>query len=771
MHPAPLGISLCYHYFTTFENAVIAHLENKKMLKKLSFFLVILLIEGAALMAVELTGAKLVAPFYGSSLYVWTAVLGITVTGLTLGYYAGGRIAATTLSGTVLKWALAASGFLVMMMPCTAAATRSLTGGLNLIAGICITSLLLLLPPMLCFGMVGPLVVNLADRRLQTDGKIAGTVYFISTAGGIIATFLFGVYLIPVAGLKLCTAVTGISLMLASLIYAAASRFVFNEEPIVQQASGNNDVPGKKTTQKPVMQPDAGAKIKRTVYLYAVLEGATVMAVELMAARMLAPWFGSSLYVWSIVMACTLTGLAFGYFAGGIIPAKYAPLNALRWALLAASVFLLLMHATSQQLTIIMAAMPIKTSAILVSILLIIPPLVFLGMVPTLLIRHVAASTHDAGSVTGNIFTISSASGIVALFVTGFYVIPQYGLTTPSIITGLLVGMVPFANLISRKKYFSLVFIAVIILSFAAKKTTETTDNIDVRYYAEGLLGQVLVADVNKFDTVKQNYRLLLVNRIGEAQIDRKTGMTLWEYPYYVTSLCSKLPEKSNALMLGLGGGQIPNMLNFMKLNVDVVELDQRIVDVAQDYFYLRKDINVMVDDARHYLETTTKKYDVIIIDVFHGDIAPPHMLSLEAFKKAKSLLNKNGFVIVNFFGYLHGDLGKPGRSIYNTMTAAGLKTRILPTTGQESERNSLFVGSVEDQNFSVLRSPLSLYNKVVDIDTIFLKQIPDLAHAEVFTDNKPSLDLMNTRGVISFRASYAELTRGFTKEGIPLFQ
>ena len=104
-------------------------------------------------------------------------------------------------------------------------------------------------------------------------------------------------------------------------------------------------------------------------------------------------------------------------------------------------------------------------------------------------------------------------------------------------------------------------------------------------------------------------------------------------------------------------------------------------------------------------------------------------------------------------------------------MAAAGLKTRILPTTGKESERNSLFVGSAEEQHFNSLRSPLSLYNKVVDIDTMFLKQIPDMNYSEVFTDNKPSLDIMNTKGVLSFRASYSELTKGFIKNGVPLFE
>ena len=264
------------------------------------------------------------------------------------------------------------------------------------------------------------------------------------------------------------------------------------------------------------------------------------------------------------------------------------------------------------------------------------------------------------------------------------------------------------------------------------------------------------------------------VNRIGEAQIDITTGATKWDYPNYVSSLCSKLPAGANILMLGLGGGQIPNMLRtYLKFNVDVVELDQRIVDVAQNYFYLNRDLNITIDDARHYLETTTKKYDIIIVDVFHGDLAPPHMLSVECFKKEKSLLNKNGFIIVNFLGFLTGDIGKPGRSLYRTIEAAGLQTHILPTLGKkEEERNSLFIASTETQSFSILRSPLSLYKKEVNIDSLFLDTRKlDLMHDPVFTDDKPFLDLININAAFNLRASYFDFTKQFLKDGIPLFE
>ncbi len=739
------------------------------MLKNFSYFLIILLVEGAALMAVELMGAKLIAPFFGSSLYVWTAALGFTVTGLSLGYYFGGRMSVNKVSAKKLFIVLGISALLVFALPYTTALLISLTSGLSLIAGISVTCMFLLLPPMLCFGMVGPIVVKLLAVKLQNNGSVAGLVYFVSTSGGIAATFLFGFYLIPVAGLKTSALITGLALASLLIIYLTQPHAAPPAEslsmPARPQPADNKATPAK--------TPAANTALSyRSIYLFAALEGAAVMAVELLAARMLAPWFGTSLYVWSAVMAFTLVGLAIGYFFGGRLPARFPMPAALWWVLLAAGSFILLMHVTAGQLTVAFNALSIKTAVLVVGCLLILPPLALLGTVPALLIRYAAATIADVGAVTGKIFTISSVSGIISLFIMGFFIIPQFGLSGPAIFLGFAVGIAPFIKLVAQKKFASLLFIAVLLASLSAKKVDTANDDIEIKYYSEGLLGQILVADVNKYDTSVTSDRLLLVNRIGEAQINRTTGATKWDYPYYIASLASKLPEKSNALMLGLGGGQIPNILYKMNFNVDVVELDQRIVDVAHDYFYLNNNVDVTVDDARHYLETTTKKYDVIIIDVFHGDVAPPHMLSLQSFQKAASLLNKNGLILVNFFGFLHGDLGKPERSLYNTMVAAGLRTKIMPTTGKEEDRNAMFIGSKEDQGFATVRSPLSLYGKIVNMDTMFADvQKLDMKDAVIFTDDKPSLDVLNINGVIDFRNSYTNIIKQFLKEGIPLYR
>ena len=745
------------------------------MVKKFPHLFLVLLIEGGALMAVELMGAKLVAPFYGNSLYVWTAVLTITVLGLTLGYYTGGRLAKKGASETTLFVVLGISAVLVLALPMTASIALALTKGMDLIAGICVTCILLLLPPMLCFGIVGPMVVSLMSSQLETVGKTAGTVYFTSTFGGIAATFFFGLYFIPVAGLRWCATVTGLGLAALPVIYIAKRAFGRGLQRFLDSARNDNlkGRPGSTIPATTERSQGSGFSVTRTIYLFAVLEGATVMAVELMSARMVAPYFGSSLYVWATVIGFTLLALAIGYFLGGVIADKYRGPDALLWVLLIASVFLLLMHLSASLLTIAFENISPHSAVVLVSAALILPPLMFLGMVPTFLIRKVSATADHAGGSTGIVYAISSASGIIALPVFGFFIIPRYGLTLPSIVTGLAVGAVPFAKLVARRKDASLLLVPVILFSFGAIKTQRPGKGVELQYFSEGLLGQLLVADLSYLGDEEFNDRYLFVNRIGQTCLDKDTLKSKWGDIYYVASICSKVPEESDALILGVGGGALANILqNNLGFNVDAVELDRRVPEVARRYFGLSDKVNIIVDDARHYLEETPKKYDVIVFDAYRGEFPPPHVFSLESLTRAKSLLKKDGLIVVNYSGFLEGNAGRAARSIYQTLLAAGLEVRILPTPGPEATRSVVFVASRHKQDFHKLRETLSKDGQQVGIETFFYDpQKLDLNDAVILTDDKPVLELLNIPGGKVWRKAYTEMTKEFCKEGVPLFR
>jgi spermidine synthase len=297
--------------------------------------------------------------------------------------------------------------------------------------------------------------------------------------------------------------------------------------------------------------------------------------------------------------------------------------------------------------------------------------------------------------------------------------------------------------------------------------------DLRVLEYSEGLFGQVLVADVYKNIVGKEtNDRVLFVNRIGQTLVNKTTYRTTWNYILFSSTIASVLPENSNALVLGLGGGAAANIFQNLNFRVDAVELDERIGEVAKKYFSLSPDVNVIIDDARHYLETTGKTYDLIFIDVFKGDVQPPHVLSLECFEKAKSLLNENGLIIVNFNGFIVDEIGKPFRSVFATMQAAGLITRIFLTPGREDERNTLLVASSSPKEYHQLRSPLRYRGQVVDMDSLFVDtDTLNMKDFIIFSDDKSNLDRLNMKAANVWRKGYNETyTRFFLENGVPLF-
>ncbi|MBI4714761.1 MAG: fused MFS/spermidine synthase, partial [Nitrospirae bacterium] len=121
-------------------------------------------------MAAELIGAKLVAPYYGSSLYVWAAVLAITLGGLATGYFLGGIISARYPHRKTLYRIMLASSVLVALMPQTAVWILEATLDLEIRVGITLSCLVFLFPPLILFGMVSPLIVRLITFHEEKIG-------------------------------------------------------------------------------------------------------------------------------------------------------------------------------------------------------------------------------------------------------------------------------------------------------------------------------------------------------------------------------------------------------------------------------------------------------------------------------------------------------------------------------------------------------------------------------------------------------------------------
>ena len=184
--------------------------------------LLVSFIEGGALMSAELISSKLIGPYYGSSLIVWTSVFVCTLSGLALGYFLGGFIAKRENLISILFKIIIASFVLFGLMHLISRIIMEATLSMPIELGSLLSVLIFLFPLLMCFGMVSPIILKLITLDNTFAGNNSGVVYTISTLGGIFASLIIGFYAIPLWGIKASIAATCFSLLIALflIIYA-----------------------------------------------------------------------------------------------------------------------------------------------------------------------------------------------------------------------------------------------------------------------------------------------------------------------------------------------------------------------------------------------------------------------------------------------------------------------------------------------------------------------------------------------------------------------
>lgn len=495
------------------------------------------------------------------------------------------------------------------------------------------------------------------------------------------------------------------------------------------------------------------------------------MSAELLGAKMLAPYFGSSLYVWSAIFAITLGGLAIGYFAGGIISYRSKNPNVLFYILLIAATFTVLMPFTSNFVMLRLGAISLISSIIISSILFLFPPMFFMGMCSPLIIRKISRHIEESGKVAGAVYAVSTTGGIIAAFVMGFYVIPNFGLTFPAIICGFALGIIPLTILVTDKKFFSLVFFLIFAWAINSASTLSFyNSDIKLLHTSEGMLGQLMITDYPLYDVathkVKSHTRYLFVNRIPQTRMRLDSSENKYfAYVNMIAHCAENYPEGSRALILGLGGGSIANELIASGFKVDVCELDERIHALAKKYFFLNEKVNVTIDDARHFINSklltphSQLNYDLIVFDVFKGEETPGHVFTKECLEAVKQLLKKDGMIAVNGNGYWDEEAGRGMRSVCKTFMSAGFKVDVVPTEKKEELRNIEFFASLNGRHTNFIRHLPKL-------------QTEDLVDAEVLSDEKPRLEILNAEANRKWRLACIKYFQHeyYSGRALPLF-
>jgi len=492
--------------------------------------------------------------------------------------------------------------------------------------------------------------------------------------------------------------------------------------------------------------------MQKKLLLLSFIEGAAVMAAELCGAKLLAPIFGSSLYVWASVLGITLIALALGYFYGGIVADRSKDrAKSLFLILIAAALLLLLMPVISYYLVPRISYLTFIPAVIISTLLLLFFPVFLLGASSPLFIVLQADKSNSAGKVSGNVYAVSTVGGILATFLCGFYLIPVIGLN----ITLLIYGSILFISTVLIFKFFTpkstggqlLLFAAFVYLNlqFSLKKT----DHLIV---SDGLLGRFEVQDVVSSG---RGVRLLKINNIIQTEMDLSSKTSVSGYVTLFDTLISKSSTPKKALVLGLGGGLTANLLVEKNYKVTGVEFDERIIEAAKKYFYLDKTVESVCEDARYYLNHCSEKFDLILVDAFKAEEQPSHILSTESLEQLKKNLNDSAIVLINWHGYTNARLGKGTAVLYNTLQKSGFRVTMTSLSDDQDHRNIIFVAEQKsDQNEEVTSSTfISSYSAARNLPFQIKDLLPEVN--VVNTDDKPVLEKYNALANKTWRTNY----------------
>src|SRR6266581_4932673 len=186
--------------------------------------ILLVFVAGACSLAVELSASRLLAPYFGTSLFVWANLIGLILLYLTVGYYLGGRLADRYPRPAVLYLLTIIASLLIGLIPFISrpilfwSLSAFATYSVSVFYGSLVSVILLFALPVILLGCVSPFAIRLSVKQVVKSGRTAGQLYAISTAGSILGTFLPVLWLIPTIGTRYTFFVFAVSLLLVSMV-------------------------------------------------------------------------------------------------------------------------------------------------------------------------------------------------------------------------------------------------------------------------------------------------------------------------------------------------------------------------------------------------------------------------------------------------------------------------------------------------------------------------------------------------------------------------
>lgn len=393
------------------------------------------------------------------------------------------------------------------------------------------------------------------------------------------------------------------------------------------------------------------------------VSGALVMVYEIIGSRILAPFIGTSTYVWTSLIGVILGSLSLGYYLGGKTADEKPNLGILASVLFFAGAFLaatILLHNVVLA-TISQISLGLALKSIIAALLLFAPASILFGFVTPYAVRLKMNAVENAGKTVGRLYALSTVGSILGTFLAGFVLLPTMGSTrTLYLIAGILFALAflvaPFA-LTPTKLFFLIMFPSALafneIYGYMMFRAFELHD-IDTHY------NRLQIYNTNDKRT-NQPIRVLITDPLStQSAMFLDSDELALNYSKYYHLLRYYKPDFEDSLIIGGAAYSFPKeyLRTYPGKNLDVVEIDPQMTEIARKFFRLQNNpnLNIIHEDGRIFLNKNEKKYDAIFVDAFNSMYSIPFQLTTsEAVQRMNASLKDDGVVLLNMVSAVEG--------------------------------------------------------------------------------------------------------------------
>ncbi len=415
--------------------------------------------------------------------------------------------------------------------------------------------------------------------------------------------------------------------------------------------------------------------------------GAVVMVLELVGSRILAPYLGTSIIVWSSLIGVILGCLSLGYWYGGRLADRKPGSRTFSLIILAAGILIGAMAFLKEFALLFFqnCFSDIQTAAPVATIVLFGLPSTLLGMITPYAVRLKMDDVTHSGETVGNLYAISTVGSIFGTFLAGYYLISFFGSTKILVVLALVLVLTSFLAYGRGGRILKTCIILSLLAGMAAMESYSAVHQREGFYDVDTRYSRVWIYETVHPGTGKA-IRALATSP-GEIQsamlLDGSKDLALTYTKYYRLARHFQ-PSVSEALLIGGAGYSYAKdyLQQYRTARLDVVEIDPGMTDLAKKHFELPENnrLTIIHADGRAYLNKTKKRYDAIFCDAFTSLYTIPFQLTTrETVARLYSLLNDNGLVLVNIISSIEGDAGMFLRAEYATYKSIFPQVLLFP--------------------------------------------------------------------------------------------